>query len=75
MRLGFEVDDAVFPVKAHLTVQAHGHQPIKPMRSEGALSAAFAAASKGIGKDFSQHSTRHCLAALGNFLCLFAERR
>jgi len=69
--MGFEAGDAVFPAREHLTRQASGHNQITPMRTDGALSSAFATASRRLGKEFSPHSARHSLAALGESLCLW----
>ncbi|MVO14523.1 tyrosine-type recombinase/integrase [Parasedimentitalea huanghaiensis] len=74
-RLGFVTRDAAFPACTHLTCQKLGHKPIDPMRTEGALSSAFSVASNKVGKSFSPHSARHCLASLGDSLCLTPERR
>lgn len=77
--MGFEAEDTLFPAADQLRPRDNsnllGHTTIDPMKTESVVSAAFKKASKGIGADFTPHSARHCLKALGDQLCTTAERR
>ncbi len=72
--LGFSEGDPLFPDHRDLHAQELAHAPIQPMKSEGAIAAAFTEASKTIGKAYCPHSARHCLAVLGDRLCRSKEQ-
>jgi integrase len=72
--MGFSPDDALFPGAQHMQrpqteLSAKDRRSIAPMRSNAAATHAFATASKQSANDYSPHSARHCLAALGEKLC------
>jgi integrase len=77
---GFRTDDALFPAAEHLQcsrakLSAQDRPSIPPMRSNAGVNHAFAMASKRSANDYSPHSARHCLAALGEKLCNSPEAR
>lgn len=75
---GLKENDAVFPSMADLSsdrLARPNRDAIEPMSAESAVTAAFAAASKSAVRDYTPHSARHMLKALGDELCNSEERR
>jgi integrase len=76
---GFEAEDAVFPAVAYLAHQSSsttsGRARIPAPKSEGAITKAFAIASAISGANYTPHSARHCLKALGDKLCTSHAQR
>jgi len=71
--LGLGDCDALLPSKRDLRLVKNGNRDmskiIEPMKTSGAVTAAFRSASSTIGCSFTPHSARHCLANLGRTLC------
>ncbi|MEY8144532.1 tyrosine-type recombinase/integrase [Falsihalocynthiibacter sp. CO-5D18] len=72
-QLGFEAKDAVFPAVRELTAQepslTSSRRAVPTLKSEGAITKAFAVASQVAGTSYTPHCARHTLTALGNRLC------
>lgn len=72
-KLGYSGKDALFPHSKDLKRQSASRdletERIRPMTSISALSEAFVAASAVIGKSYSPHAMKHCIAELGRKTC------
>ena len=71
--LGLAGTDALFPSDRDLRRAERGDLPdgsiVAPMKTTGAVTAAFQEASRVSGCHYTPHSARHCLAALGRNIC------
>lgn len=67
--LGFRDCDALFPEARDLRRCPLGSPAIAPLASSRSLQTAFGRASARIGKQFTPHSARHTLKALGAKVC------
>ncbi|WP_278924212.1 tyrosine-type recombinase/integrase [Pseudophaeobacter profundi] len=74
-KLGFQDQDALFPEIKDLVRQRQGSPPVATLSSSRTLQAAFARASKPLGMNYSPHSARHALKALGARVCRTQEER
>lgn len=75
--LGLGPDDALFPEIAHLDaggpLACTSRAAIEPMQSSAAVTEAFRAASKVLGKRYSPHSARDSVINLGDEICRTIE--
>lgn len=77
--IGVSQDDALFPAARHLArpfrLSQKNRPSIEPMRTQVAVTEAFIRASSHSTLNYSPHSARHCLAALGEQICRSSEEK
>lgn len=77
--IGARPEDALFPQAQHLAAPAHqlvaNRPPVPPMKTQAAVTEAFRQASLQSNHEYSPHSARHCLAALGEQICRTSEQK
>ena len=77
--IGARSEDALFPPAQNLEAPAHNistNRPsVQPMKTQAAVTEAIQKASTLSNQEYSPHSERHCLAALGKQISRTSEQK
>lgn len=77
--IGIELDDTLFPAVQFLRTPAYQlgakRHHMEPMQTQAAVTEAFKLASLHSSHEYSPHSARHCLVALGDQVCRTSEEK